>query len=84
MNVESVNDRLLFPIPEARKQLGDISHSGFYKLVNQGLIRLTKIGRRSFVTRDELLAFVAARGQDAGANLNLAADDSRESRPSAA
>ncbi len=84
MNIESVNDPLLFSVPEARKQLGGISHSGFYVLVKRGLIRLTKIGRRSFVSRDELLAVVAALGQDAGSNMNLAADDSRESRPSAA
>ena len=84
MNIESVDAPLLFSVPEARKQLGGISHSGFYVLVKRGLIRLTKIGCRSFVSRAELLAFVAARSQDAGANMNLAADDSRESRPSAA
>ncbi len=84
MNVENIPHRLLYPIREARALLGDISHSGFYQFVGQGLIRITKIGRRSFVTHDELLAVVAALGQDAGTNINLAADDSRESRPSAA
>ena len=84
MNIESVNGPLLFSVPEARKQLGGISHSGFYVLVKRGLIRLTKIGRRSFVSRDELLAVVAALGHDAGAKRNLAADDSRELRTPAA
>ncbi len=84
MNIESVDAPLLFSVPEARKQLGGISHSGFYVLVKRGLIRLTKIGRRSFVSRDELLAVVAALGQDAGDNMSLAADDSRELIPPAA
>ena len=46
--------RLLYPIPEARELLGGISHTTFYQLVGQGKIRLTKIGRRSFVTPVEL------------------------------
>ncbi len=60
----TIPDRLLYPIPEAREKLGGISHSGFYKLVAEGAIRLTKIGRRSFVSDDELRA-VAARGSEA-------------------
>ncbi len=51
--------RLLYPVPEAREKLGGISHSFFYDLVAQGVIRLTKIGKRSFVTGDELDAVVA-------------------------
>ena len=45
--------RLLHPIPEARYILGGISQSGFYNLVNAGKIRLTKVGKRSFVHDDE-------------------------------
>ena len=52
-------NRLLYPLPEAREKLGGISHSNFYNLVADGAIRLTKIGRRSFVSADELEAFVA-------------------------
>ena len=85
MNIESVNAPLLFSVPEARKQLGGISHSGFYVLVRRGLIRLTKIGRRTFVTHPELLRVVAvleaAQEED---RRNLAADDSHKLRPSAA
>ena len=46
--------RILHPIPEARHLLGGISHSMFYKLVGKGLIHLTKMGRRSFVSDDEI------------------------------
>ena len=52
-------ERLIYPLPEARAKLGGISHSGFYNLVADGAIRLTKIGRRSYVTADELDAFVS-------------------------
>ena len=51
-------NRLLYPVPEARELLGDISHTKFYDLVRLGKIRLTKIGRRSFVTHAELERFV--------------------------
>ncbi len=84
MSIENIPHRLLYPIPEARALLGNISHSGFYKFVNQGLIKITKVGRRSFVTHDELLAAAAAWSQGASPKPNTAADNSRESRPSAA
>ena len=48
----------LWTVKGARKQIGGaddpISHSGFYNLVGKGLIRLTKIGRRSYITDEEL------------------------------
>ncbi len=50
----SPGPRLLHPIPEARYLLGGISNGMFYELVAKGLIHLTKVGRRSFVTDDEL------------------------------
>jgi hypothetical protein len=34
--------------------LGGISHSKFYDLVNKHEIRLIKLGRRSFVSADEI------------------------------
>ena len=46
--------RLLYPVPEAREQLGGISHGKFYQLVSAGVVRLTKIGRRSFVSDSAL------------------------------
>jgi hypothetical protein len=42
--------RRLYPIPEARQLLGNISHSSFYKEVKAGKIKLVKIGKRSFVS----------------------------------
>ena len=59
MNMENIPDRPLHPIPEARKLLGDISHSGFYNYVGRGLIRVVKLGGRSFVTSDEIKNCVA-------------------------
>jgi hypothetical protein len=44
--------------------LGGISHSGFYALAARGAIRITKIGARSFVHRDEI-ARVASGGGEA-------------------
>ena len=46
--------RVLYPVPEARELLGGISHTTFYKLVNEEHIRLIKLGRRSFVSADEI------------------------------
>ena len=57
-NQTSPAERLIYPLPEARAKLGGISHSGLYNLVADGSIRLPKIGRRSYVTADELEAFV--------------------------
>ena len=51
--------RRLYPISEACARLGDISRSGFYKLVGQGVIRVVHLGKRSFVTDDEIENVVA-------------------------
>ncbi len=59
MDTDNIPDRPLHPIPEARKLLGDISHSGFYNYVGRGLIRVVKLGARSFVTSDEIKNCVA-------------------------
>jgi len=48
----------LLPIAEARHQLGGISPSTFYALVNKGELSLVKIGRRSFVQAEELDGFI--------------------------
>ena len=55
---QRIPERLIYPIPEACAILGDLSNSFFYNLVSGGLIRLTKIGSRSFVSDDELRGFV--------------------------
>ena len=46
--------RLLHPVNEARQALGGISRWTFYEMVKDGRIRLTKIGKRSFVSDPEL------------------------------
>lgn len=43
------------PVAEARQVLGGISSATFYKLVQDGELRLVKIGRRSFVLISTLL-----------------------------
>ncbi len=59
MNDRPAPTRRLYPIPEARAILGDISHSGFYKLVGQGAILLVHLGGRAFVTDNEIGNIVA-------------------------
>jgi hypothetical protein len=55
-----------YSVPAARKALGNISHSFFYKLAAQGRVKITKIGRRSIVTPENLAACVGAlRERDA-------------------
>ena len=51
-------ERLLYPLTEVRKMLGGLSHSGLYNLFASGAIRVTKIGRRSYVTAEEIRAYV--------------------------
>lgn len=48
----------LYTVPEARDVLGNLSHSKFYGLVRTGALALTKIGRRSYVTAQEIDRFV--------------------------
>ena len=57
-NTPSVPNRALYPVPEARRLLGGISHTGFYKLVKQEQLKLSKIGRRSFVSSMEINRFL--------------------------
>ncbi len=59
--------RLLYSVKETRAALGDISHGGFYGLVNQGQLKIVKIGRRTFVSSVELDRFVAALAETAAA-----------------
>ena len=51
--------RAMYPIPEAREQLGGISHTKFYELVGEGKVRLIKLGRRSFVSAEEIRRIAA-------------------------
>jgi excisionase family DNA binding protein len=57
--------RHLMPVKEARYQLGGISPSTFYGLVNKGELSLVKIGSRSFVQAEELDDFLRRKRSDA-------------------
>lgn len=46
---------LLHPVPEARRQIG-VGNSKFYELVGDGEIRIVKIGRKSLVPDEDLIA----------------------------
>ena len=59
-------DRLLHPIPEARKMLGDIGHTKFYQIVGAGKLKLVKIGRRSFLTDEEIRRYAASLQPEGG------------------
>ena len=50
-------DKLLYSIPEAVEVTG-LSRSFVYQLIKSGHIIVTKVGRRSFITRTELERFV--------------------------
>lgn len=39
---------------------GDMSHSQFYREVNAGRLRITKIGRRTYVARKDREAYYAS------------------------
>lgn len=51
---------IAYPIPEARQRLGGISHPTFYKLVKEGRLQVTRLGRRTFVTDAQISACLAA------------------------
>lgn len=46
--------RDLYPLPEARTKLGDVSAASIYRWASQGKIRLTKIGGRTFISAGEI------------------------------
>ena len=50
--------RKLYAVPEARTQLGGMSHSKFYDLVKKKHIATVKIGRRTYVTGNEIDDFI--------------------------
>ena len=57
-------DKILYALPDAREQLGGMSHSKLYQLVNAGKLRLVKIGRRSYLTHGEMHRFAASLESD--------------------
>jgi excisionase family DNA binding protein len=58
-------ERRLISVAEARQQLGGISQTTFYALVNEGELSLVKIGRRSFVQSEDLDEFLRRKRYDA-------------------
>ncbi len=53
-------DRLLVPIPDTCAQLGGVSRTTVYELVNNGQLVKVNIGRRGFITAESLNAYVAS------------------------
>ncbi|NYI41505.1 helix-turn-helix domain-containing protein [Demequina lutea] len=63
MNVQATDVKpALFDVNASTAYLGGIGRTQFYALASQGDIRTVKIGRRTFVTRDELDRYIAALG----------------------
>jgi excisionase family DNA binding protein len=52
-------DQLLYDIPGSEQQLGGLGRSKVYELIQTGELRVVKIGRRTFISRAELEAFIA-------------------------
>lgn len=63
--IDQVPHRELYPVPETRTLLGGISHQKFYDLVNDGSLRIVKIGRRTFVAGEEIKRFSASLSKTA-------------------
>lgn len=49
--------RLLHPIPEAAQVLG-VSRTTIYELISAGALKPVKIGRRTFISQEELERYV--------------------------
>jgi predicted DNA-binding transcriptional regulator AlpA len=54
---------LLYNLVESQRQLGGLSRSKLYEHIAVGDIQTVKIGRRTFIARAELEAFVARHSQ---------------------
>jgi predicted DNA-binding transcriptional regulator AlpA len=52
-------NRALYPIKEVEVVLS-LSHATVYRLINNGKLDARKIGARSFVTSESLVAFLAS------------------------
>jgi hypothetical protein len=48
---------LLHPVREARRMMGDIGNTKFYQLAGRGEFKILKIGRKSVVSDDDVVAF---------------------------
>ena len=52
-------DRVLLSIEQARHQLGGISRSMLYNLINSGDLERVKVGNRAFIPQASIDQFVA-------------------------
>lgn len=52
--------RMLVPIEDSQEALGGIARSTVYKLAKDGHLTKVNIGRRGFITRESLDAYVAS------------------------
>lgn len=53
-----MTDVLAYDVHEARKALGDMSHSTFYRRVKSGAIPIRKDGKRTLVLASDLKRFL--------------------------
>lgn len=51
--------RHLVPIEDAQIELGGISRTTLYKLLEEGHLVRARIGRRAFITGDSIAAYIA-------------------------
>jgi predicted DNA-binding transcriptional regulator AlpA len=59
--------RLLIPIPTACAELGGVSRTTVYDLVNRAELVKVNIGRRGFITGESLAAYVDRLSEAASA-----------------
>lgn len=50
--------RLMHTVPDAAEQLGGMSRTAIYGLIASGEIATVKVGRRTYITHDELQRYV--------------------------
>ena len=57
-------DPILLPVPDACRVIG-VSRSVLYELIAEGAITTRKLGRKTLIPREDLIAFAArlARGR---------------------
>lgn len=62
MSIETVERGVMYSIAETAKRLGGISRTTLYELIQDGRIETRHIGRRTFVTAEEIARFIASLG----------------------
>ena len=58
MDVTNQPQPLLYSINETCRVLGNSGRNTVYNLINDGRLTMVKLGRRSFITHDSIVAFV--------------------------